>query len=71
MCAKHGCTKCGCAVFADTEDWPAPLCLSCADEICGKYKLTPDESAVYAVCYAPKGHNDKHRGQVVVSWENE
>lgn len=27
-CRMHGCRVCGACVLADTEDWPAPLCIA-------------------------------------------
>lgn len=31
-CRVHGCRVCGAYVLADTEDWPAPLCIAHAPE---------------------------------------
>ena len=31
-CRAHGCRVCGAYVLADTEDWPAPLCVAHAPE---------------------------------------
>lgn len=31
-CRAHGCRVCGAPVLADTEDWPAPLCIAHAPE---------------------------------------
>lgn len=31
-CRVHGCRVCGAPVLADTEDWPAPLCIAHAPE---------------------------------------
>lgn len=31
-CRVHGCRVCGSCILADTEDWPAPLCIAHAPE---------------------------------------
>lgn len=31
-CRTHGCRVCGAAILADTETWPAPLCIAHAPE---------------------------------------
>jgi hypothetical protein len=31
-CRLHGCRVCGSCILADTEDWPAPLCIVHAPE---------------------------------------
>jgi hypothetical protein len=31
-CREHGCRVCGAPILADTEDWPAPLCIAHAPE---------------------------------------
>lgn len=31
-CLLHGCRVCGSCILADTEDWPAPLCIVHAPE---------------------------------------
>jgi len=32
LCRVHGCRVCGACVLADTEEWPAPLCIAHAPE---------------------------------------
>lgn len=32
LCRVHGCRVCGAAILADTEEWPAPLCIVHAPE---------------------------------------